>query len=102
MSNPIDNGSRVNGGAYSAPRGKAAQAGKSSEQAVASSGSAPAADSRVESERLQQVRERIDAAPEGDLGRVEEIKRALAEGRLPLDPERIADKFAQIEGLLND
>ena len=33
--------------------------------------------------------------------RVEAIKQAIAEGRFPIDPERIAAKFAELEGLLN-
>lgn len=100
MTNPIDNGSRVGSGVHATSRAKAAQSGNSS--APAAGADVAAADTRTESARLSQVRERIDATPEVDLERVAEIKQALAEGRLTVDPQRIAAKFAELEGLLND
>lgn len=100
MTNPIDNGSRVGGGVQITSRGKTAQAGTSSSPAAG--GAVGAADTRTESARLQQVRDRIDATPDVDLERVAEIKQALAEGRLTVDPQRLAAKFAELEGLLND
>jgi negative regulator of flagellin synthesis FlgM len=36
-----------------------------------------------------------------DRGRVEEIRRAIAEGRYPVDPERIAERIIEL-GLLSD
>lgn len=103
MTIPIDNGSRINGTGPTAVRSKPAQ----TEKAAAGSDArgrerSGAADASFASERLQQVRERIDATPEIDNERVETIKRALAEGRLAFDPERIAQKFASLEGLLDD
>lgn len=101
MANPIDNGPRVPGsGVSGSGRTQSVQPGKSRE-AESREAAAPAVDERVESERLQQVREKVDNTPEVDMDRVEAIKQAIAEGRYPLDPQRIAQKFVELEGLLN-
>lgn len=101
MSNPIDNGPRINGSAVGGTsRSQQSQTGKSVTSADAA-GAASKADAASESERLQQVRERIDNTPEVDMERVEEIKRAIAEGRFPVDAKRIAAKFVELEGMLN-
>lgn len=103
MTIPIDNGSRINGTGPATVRSKPAQTDRTDASSDArDSGRTGAADASFASERLQQVRERIDATPEIDTERVETIKRALAEGRLPFDPQRIAQKFAALEGLLDD
>lgn len=103
MSNPIDNGPRVNGSTVGGTsRGQQSQAGKSTASAGATAQAALGqADAASESERLQQVRERIDSTPEVDMERVEKIKQAIAEGRFPVDAKRIAAKFAELEGMLN-
>jgi negative regulator of flagellin synthesis FlgM len=100
MSNPIDNGPRISGSAVGGTsRSQQSQAGKST--ASAATTTAGQADAASESERLQQVRERIDNTPEVDMERVEQIKQAIAEGRFPVDAQRIAAKFAELEGMLN-
>lgn len=100
MTNPVNNNPRPSVGLATTPHSKPVQADAPNNTApgVASRG---AADASTESGRLQQIRERIDTTPDIDLKRVEEIKLALAEGKLPLDPQRIAQKFANLEGLLN-
>ncbi len=98
MSNPIDNSPRINSGIVGTSRtqGPAGNANDSKrvdgEQASART---------VESERLQMIKDRVDSTPEVDMDRVEAIKQKIAEGKYPIDPERVAEKFAQFEGLLN-
>lgn len=100
MANPVNNNPRPGVGIAATPHGKPAQAQNPGSAAPAAT-SRGAADASTESGRLQQIRERIDTTPDLDMKRVEEIKLALAEGRLSLNPERIAEKFANLEGLLN-
>ncbi|KAB7627205.1 flagellar biosynthesis anti-sigma factor FlgM [Alkalilimnicola sp. S0819] len=107
MSNPIDNGSRINGGA---PLGglRKAHAGAvqgtdlAAEAERKDAGNATQTSGSNASERLQAVRDRIDNTPEVDMERVEAIKQQIADGEYPLNPERIAEKFLELEGMLND
>lgn len=106
MANPIDNGPRVNGA--NVPARSRVQSGSEPSAVVAgnvadnaASEAATGAESAVASSRLQQIQERIDGTPEVDTARVEAIKQAIAEGNFPIDPARIAQKFVELEGLLN-
>lgn len=99
MANPIDNGPRLNG--VQVGGSGRAQDPSADKSAASSAASRPAAaDAASESARLTRVREQIDSAPEVDMARVEAIKQAIAEGRFPIDPERVAEKFIELEGLL--
>lgn len=53
-----------------------------------------------ESERLQSLREAVDQTPEVDRGRVDALREQIANGEYPLNAESIADRFAELEGLL--
>lgn len=100
MTNPIDNGPRFNGSVVSTTRAQGVStAAPARKEAVDTLDRGY--DAGVESERLQLIKERIDSTPEVDVVRVEAIKQSIAEGKYPLDPQRIAEKFAQLEGLLN-
>ena len=99
MSNPIDNGSRVGGSGLSGLRGATNKGPRAPERDDVAVGGA-SGDTAVASSRLQQVRDTIDNTPEVDMDKVEAIKQAIAEGRFPIDPKRIAEKFAELEGLL--
>lgn len=102
MSNPIDNGPRISAGQVgSANRSQQTGKGVGSNVSSAARG-VSGADAASESERLTLVRERIDSTPDMDMDRVEAIKQAIAEGRFPVDPKRIAAKFVELEGLLKD
>lgn len=100
MTNPVNNNTRPGIGITSTPQGQPVTANQP-DKASAPATARGAADASSESGRLQQIRERIDSTPDIDVQRVEEIKLALAEGRLSLDPQRIAQKFSDLEGLLN-
>lgn len=103
MSNPIDNGPRppVPG---NTPLGKGPKAdgdpaaGSRAERA----GGAEGGDATAESDRLQSVRQRIDQTPEVDRERVEAIKAQIANGEYPVDAEKVARKFAQLEAMIHD
>lgn len=101
MTNPVNNGSRINNGLPVTTNSKSVRADKSVESTNTSQAAVVGADASTESSRLQQLRERINTTPDVDMARVEEIKQALAEGRLTFDPQRIAEKFADLEGLLD-
>lgn len=102
MSSPIDNGPRLPlGGAGGANRKTAVDGAGSQPGAKANEADQASVDASVQSERLKAVQESIDNTPEVDMEKVEAIKQSIAEGRFPIDPQRIAEKFAELEGLLN-
>ncbi len=103
MSNPIDNGPRptapgaltsgkgqkVNGsGGVAAEAGRTTRAGGEDEAAL--------------SDRLQTIRDRIEETPEIDRERVDALKERIANGDYPVDAEKVARKFAELEALIND
>lgn len=100
MTNPIDNGLRLNNVATGSVRQNGAAGAEQKPQEVAGKGQGY--DTGVESERLQLIKEKIDSTPDIDIERIEAIKQRIAAGDYPIDPEQIADKFAQLEGLLRD
>jgi len=101
MSNPIDNGPRVTSPGVGSARGAHVKSVRTGGEPASTGESAGVqADTAAASTRLQQVRAAIDSAPEIDQARVDAIKQAIAEGRFPVDPKRIAEKFVQLEGLL--
>lgn len=100
MPNPIDNGPRI-GGTNATSRGSQSGARSADNAAPEAVNAGTPVETTITSERLQQVRESIDSAPEIDMDRVAEIKKAIAEGRFPIDPKRIAEKFAELEGVIN-
>ncbi|MBK1726929.1 flagellar biosynthesis anti-sigma factor FlgM [Halorhodospira neutriphila] len=103
MSNPIEGGSRPHGPAATQP-GKGHKASGDAAQPdpapAAGSSSAAATDGAEASERLQAVRERIDQSPEVDQERVNAIKQRIADGDYPIDAEKVARKFAELEALI--
>lgn len=101
MTNPVNNSSRISSGQPTAVSNQPVRGDKASPEAKQPS-QVSTADASTESSRLQQLREKINSTPDVDMNRVEQIKQALAEGRLPLDSQRVAQKFADLEGLLGD
>lgn len=103
MTNPIGNGPRVDRTGVGATSGnKAAETrGGATEADGAREGAGAEGASSVQSERLQAVRAAIDSAPTIDRGRVESIRDQIARGDYPLDPDRIAQRFAEFEQLLH-
>jgi negative regulator of flagellin synthesis FlgM len=99
MTNPIDNGPRPAGVLGSNRSPSSGSAGAQPERVDAKG---PARDAGVESERLQLIKDRIENAPDVDMARVEAIKQRISEGQYPIDAARIAEKFIQLESLLND
>ena len=63
--------------------------------------SAESSDDRVElqlnSKRTSELREKINASEAFDAGRVREIADAIANGKYPVNSERIALKFLELE-----
>ena len=104
MTNPVDNSTRISTAIPANSRAVRADKAEETRPATGDSQSHVdgKADASIELSRLQQLRERIAATPDVNRERVEEIKQALAEGRLTFDPQRIAQKFIDLEGLLGD
>lgn len=42
----------------------------------------------------------VAATPEVDVGRVESVQKALADGSYPIDPRRTAEQFLRLENLI--
>ncbi|THB69353.1 MAG: flagellar biosynthesis anti-sigma factor FlgM [Gammaproteobacteria bacterium] len=53
------------------------------------------------SAKLVQIKEKIDNTPEVDSAKVEAIKEKIASGEYPIDADRIAGKFIDLEQLLS-
>lgn len=53
-----------------------------------------------EAKKLGQLREKIESSPDVDMNKVNEIRRAIAEGKFHVNPERIADALLNQEELL--
>jgi negative regulator of flagellin synthesis FlgM len=53
-----------------------------------------------EAKKLGQLQAKIDASPDVNLEKVNEIRRAIAEGKFHVNPERIADALLNQEELL--
>lgn len=101
MANPIDGSGRPAGNPLQEARGN-----RQVQQQVDTSRDNDTQDndtreaSSGESERLQSVREAIDRTPEVDRERVDALREQIANGEYPLNAESIADRFAELEGLL--
>lgn len=61
-----------------------------------------AAEPRDDEVVLSAAAQRIQAEPEIDRNKVEAIKAAIAEGRYPLDPRRIAESFMALERMIGN
>jgi negative regulator of flagellin synthesis FlgM len=53
-----------------------------------------------EAKQLGKLQEKIDSSSEVDMNKVNEIRRAIAEGKFHVNPERIADALLNQEELL--
>jgi negative regulator of flagellin synthesis FlgM len=53
-----------------------------------------------EAQKLGQLQAKINASPDVNLEKVNEIRRAIAEGKFHVNPERIADALLNQEELL--
>jgi len=102
MTNPIDNGSSVNRSRVAGTQARrTTEESRTAESPEATREPGVGSDEASESSRLQAVRKTIDNTPTVDGKRVEEIKQRLANGDYPLDPQRVANRFANFEKLLN-
>lgn len=110
MTNPIDSGSRPRGsGVNTDLHGKSTNktsAGQATEHTAVETNQSSATQtgstaSSTVSERLQAVQDRIDSTPDVNAQRVADIKKSIAEGRYPINAQRIASKFVELQKLLN-
>ncbi|SEP03280.1 flagellar biosynthesis anti-sigma factor FlgM [Aquisalimonas asiatica] len=103
MANPIDGGNRpgVTPTQDARDNRQVQQPGERPQVGQESNGDATSAGAS-ESERLQSVRDAIDQTPEVDQGRVDEIRERIANGEYPLNAESIADRFMELESLLEE
>ncbi|MBA1146954.1 flagellar biosynthesis anti-sigma factor FlgM [Ectothiorhodospiraceae bacterium WFHF3C12] len=103
MSNPIDNNPRIPGtNLGGTTRSDGPREGQGQTTGGDAAKSVQQGDRSVESERLQALRERVDNTGEVDRERVDALKERIANGEYVVDPKRVAAKFAELEGLLND
>ncbi|MFO7859549.1 MAG: flagellar biosynthesis anti-sigma factor FlgM [Ectothiorhodospiraceae bacterium] len=103
MTNPVDGSGRAGNNALQEAQGnrksQQGQAATERNEQQATQGSGQEI-TTAESERLQSVREAVDQTPQVDQGRVDAIREQVANGEYPLDAQSIADRFAELEGLL--
>lgn len=101
MANPIDGSGRPTGNPLQEARGnRQVQQQVDPSREGNTQGDSAREVSSGESERLQSVREAIDQTPEVDRERVDALREQIANGEYPLNAESIADRFAELEGLL--
>jgi len=97
MTDPIS-GARPPGLENAATRRAQEAPAKGSEGA----GKAPATPAPDDELILSDASQRAMAAPEVDRAKVDAIKQALAEGRYPVDPKRIAENFVALERMIGN
>ena len=101
MTNPINNINRPATDALSNSNSKA----KAKESAETSTSPRPPSEDTVslsaESSQVRSLQQQLDAVPEVDVEKVEAIKREIAKGNYPLDPERIAENLINLEKALS-
>ena len=102
MTNPINNINRPLTDALNAGNNKA----KAQTSADSSAETRPASEDTVslsaESGQVKSLQQQLDAVPEVDTEKVEAIKREIAKGNYPLDPERIAENLINLEKALSE
>ncbi len=104
MSNPIDPNGRMRD-LPSITANKKHGAGRTTDTSTSSNARGTPTeqvDTATASERRVALEAAIAATPNLDSARVDSIKQAIKDGQYPVDPERIAEKFMQLEGLLGD
>lgn len=90
-------------GTRSKPTTSAAPEAKAPAAAPAPTTGSKASDQVVLSEQAQtlgRLQGKIDSAPDVNLDKVAEIRRAIAEGRFEINPERIAENLLNQQDLL--
>lgn len=94
-------------GPLSQSGGKTAQQ-SAAEDAAKAKAQIPARDARADdsveisadANSLRAMQARLERQESFDEARVEEIKRAIADGQYPIDNQRLAEKFLQLESSL--
>ena len=100
MTNPINNGPRVPGSKVGELGSRTPVGRQEQPQGVPGEKDAGPQGSAETSGRLQAIREAIAGTPEVDRARVDAIKERIAAGDYPVDADRVARKFIELEQLL--
>lgn len=82
------------------PKGKAGKA-KATDQAKEQAGVKDNVDLTSQSTLMQSLESSLASLPDTDVGKVEEVRQAIAEGRFKVDEEVVAEKLVEdtMEGL---
>lgn len=103
----FDTNNSIGSGASKGTRSRAASPAVESNQPVKTTdpqtSSKPSGDQvqlSQEAQKLGQLQAKIDAAPDVNLEKVNEIRRAISEGRFQINPEKIAENLLNQESLL--
>ena len=103
MTNSINNINRPTTDALSSSNNKAkAQTSSSDSSAETRPASEDTVSLSAESGQVRSLQQQLDALPEVDVEKVEAIKREIARGNYPLDPERIAENLINLEKALSE
>jgi negative regulator of flagellin synthesis FlgM len=85
----------------SSPAAEAVQpANVSNQQAASTKSSVDKVQLSQEAQKLGQLQAKINSSSDVDLDKVNEIRRAIAEGRFQINPEKIAENLLNQEELL--
>jgi negative regulator of flagellin synthesis FlgM len=104
MSNIIDGNGRLRdvGGPLASKKNGVGRDGARQTESAAASDHDSVADIAIASEKRLAMEARIAQTPNVDMERVARIKTAIARGEYPVDTDRIAEKFVELEGLLDN
>lgn len=103
MSDPINNnGGRIGGQTVTGAGGQRRTDAPVDETSGTRRDPGVGADESLQSDRLRALRETIENTPDVDSERVQDIRDRIASGEYPLDPEKIASRFAEFEKLVNE
>lgn len=82
------------------PVAESAQPANVNTQQTSSKSTADQVQLSQEAQKLGQLQAKINAAPDVNLEKVNEIRRAIAEGRFQINPDKIAENLLNQEELL--
>ena len=102
MSNPINNINRPPTDALNSGNNKAKTQASSDSSVETRTSSEDTVSLSAESGQVRSLQQQLDAVPEVNIEKVEAIKREIARGNYPLDPERIAENLINLEKALSE
>ena len=102
MTNPINNINRPTTDALSSSSNKTKDKTSTETRPETRPVSEDTVSLSAESTQVRSLQQQLESVPEVDVEKVEAIKREIARGNYPLDPERIAENLISLEKALSE